>query len=302
MDFSIRLMKPEEHNFAYTQGAQILQDSGCIGHLRVDMDTNGTSFFTNWDDHTPELKTDAFKEEFDEMINALRFDEELGGILKNRESLRKFVNAVPQSSITEDNRSFGLRVDTDDYAYMVRMNPNRGEYAAYIYAYDRDMLNKQLEKEPITVLRVEPDKAPQKITIDSGLESLQREVDGWIEAVYPFEDPVAIVCNEEGKLDGLPMNRALRDEDGHIYDIIAGSFLVVGLTDDNFGSLTPDLMRKYSEKFRTPEAFLSIGGKILVFPQVEAKEQKSSVMGKLKDQTTTPKKDAPSKKHKEEIR
>ena len=53
--------------------------------------------------------------------------------------------------------------------------------------------------------------------IASGLESLQHEVGGYIEAIYPYKDPAALVCNEEGKLEGLPLNRALRDEDGDIY-------------------------------------------------------------------------------------
>ena len=58
--------------------------------------------------------------------------------------------------------------------------------------------------------------------------------------VYPFEDPVGLIVNEEGKINGLPLNRALRDEDNEIYDVIAGSFLVTGLTEDSFGSLTPE--------------------------------------------------------------
>ena len=57
-----------------------------------------------------------------------------------------------------------------------------------------------------------------------------------------IRDSVALVCNEEGKLEGLPLNRALRDEDGDIYDVVAGTFLVVGLTDDSFGSLTVEQM------------------------------------------------------------
>ncbi len=69
----------------------------------------------------------------------------------------------------------------------------------------------------IAVLIVEPGKEPYVKEIDSGLESLQHEVGGYIEAIYPYEDPVALVCNEEGKLEGLPLNRALRDEDGDIY-------------------------------------------------------------------------------------
>ena len=217
----------------------------------------------------------------------------------------------PESSITEDSIAFGVRVDTDDHAYMVRMNPNKGEYAAYIYAYDREMLDAYLEplqeqsveqEGPMTVLVVEPGKTPYVKEIDPGLASLQHEVDGWIEAVYPFEDPVAIVCNEEGKLNGLPLNRALiDDESGEIYDIVAGTFLVTGLTEDNFGSLNDEQIKKFSERFRHPEAFLQIGNQIIRIIQ-DVPKQKESLMDKLKNQPSTPKKDTPAKKHKEEIR
>ena len=88
--------------------------------------------------------------------------------------------------------------------------------------------------------------------IDSGLESLQHEVGGCIEASYPYEDPVALVCNEEGKLEGLPLNRALRDEDGDIYDVVAGTFMVFVLSDDSFGSLTLDHMHKFSDLVIVP--------------------------------------------------
>ena len=67
----------------------------------------------------------------------------------------------------------------------------------------------------IAVLIVEPGKEPYVKEIASGLE-----VGGYIEAIYPYEDPVALVCNEEGKLEGLPLNRALRDEDGDIYSFL----------------------------------------------------------------------------------
>ena len=79
-------------------------------------------------------------------------------------------------------------------------------------------------------LIVEPLKVPYVKEVGEELEDLQHEVGGYIEAVYPFEDEIAIVCNEEGKLNGLELNRALRGDDGEIYDIIAGKFLVVGLT------------------------------------------------------------------------
>lgn len=107
----------------------------------------------------------------------------------------------------------------------------------------------------ITVLVVEPGKAPYVKEIDYSLKSLQREVGGDIQAIYPFSEPVAIVCSETAKLDGLPLNRTLRDDAGEIYDIIAGAFLVVGLTEEDFGSLSPELIQHFTERFKRPEAF-----------------------------------------------
>lgn len=319
MDYSIRLMKPEEIDFAYTQDQQTLHSSGCIGHLRVDMDSTGTGFFSSWDTHSSSLEDEAFKAEFSELINALRFNEEMGGILTNRSSMYKFCHSIPESEITDDGRNFGFRVDTDKHAYMLRLNPNKGEYNAYIYAYDREMLDQFLEPaqeqvveqdDPITVLVVEPGKEPYVKEIDPGLKSLQHEVGGWIEAVYPFDDPVAIISNEEGKLNGLPLNRALiDDENGKINDIFAGTFLVTGLTEDNFGSLTDDQIKKFSERFRHPEAFLKMGNRIIRIIQ-DVPKPKESVMDKLKNHPAAPKKDTPvprskaerKTKHHEEVR
>ena len=120
--------------------------------------------------------------------------------------------------------------------------------------------------ETITVLVVEPGNRPYTKKIEPGLKSLQREVGGHIEAVYPFPEPVAIVCRETGKLDGCPLNRAMRDEAGTIYDIIAGTFLVVGLTEEDFGSLSPELLQAFSQRFQNPETFAMVNGELLAFP------------------------------------
>lgn len=115
-----------------------------------------------------------------------------------------------------------------------------------------------------TVLVVEPGRAPYVKEIDSGLKSLQSEVGGWIEAIYPFEEEVALICNEEGKLCGLPLNRALVNEDGEIYDIIAGTFLVVGIGTEDFCSLSDEYIKKFSDRFKKPEKFAEIDGKLIV--------------------------------------
>ncbi len=122
-----------------------------------------------------------------------------------------------------------------------------------------------MENKTIKVLCVEPGKHPYEKEIDSGLRSLQQEVGGDIEAVYPFEDPCAIVCAEEGKLLQYDLNRALRDEDGQIYDIVAGTFLIVGLGEEDFTSLSPELMKKYEKEFHAPEMFMRMGGHIQAF-------------------------------------
>lgn len=102
----------------------------------------------------------------------------------------------------------------------------------------------------MTVLLIKPGMEPEVVDIDSGLESLQEAVGGDIAATYPYEDPVAIICNDNGKIMNLPLNRALRDENGEIYDIIAGNFLIVGLTEEDFGSLSDELIGKYRSLFK----------------------------------------------------
>lgn len=121
-----------------------------------------------------------------------------------------------------------------------------------------------MDKDNITVLVVEPEKKPYVKSIPSGLVSLQREVGGYIQAIYPWDDPCAIICDEEGKLKGKALNRALRDEDGYIYDIVAGTFLVAGLIDDNFASLESKHIRKYAELFERPEIFIQAGDSLVV--------------------------------------
>ena len=99
------------------------------------------------------------------------------------------------------------------------------------------------------VLRIQPKKYPEVIEIDGSLESLQKEVAGPIQAVYPWDDPVALICNEEGKLaeDSFSnCNRVLHNEIGIPYDIVVGTFLIVGLTEDDFSDLSQELIQTKS--------------------------------------------------------
>lgn len=113
------------------------------------------------------------------------------------------------------------------------------------------------------ILMVEPDKVPYEKEIDNDLESLQAAVGGYIQAIYPYEEPVVLICNEDGKCMDLPLNRALRDENGEIYDILAGNFFIAGLGEENFTDLPDSLINKFKEQFRDPEKFVRIARKIL---------------------------------------
>ena len=116
------------------------------------------------------------------------------------------------------------------------------------------------------VLMVEPMKAPYTTELNNSLESLQKAVDGYIQVLYPFDDSACIICNEEGKLTGLPLNRAVRNESGEIYDIISGNMVITGLTEDDFCSLSDSQLDEYTRMFQHPETFIKIGREIIAIP------------------------------------
>lgn len=111
--------------------------------------------------------------------------------------------------------------------------------------------------EKITVLLVEPGKYPKQIEIEDTLEAMQEVVGGDIEEYMPFDDEVAIICNEEGKMNGSELNRAVYSKDKQILDVIAGKFFVAyaPFESESFLSMPKDLMKKYEDKFRYPERF-----------------------------------------------
>ena len=118
------------------------------------------------------------------------------------------------------------------------------------------------------VVVVGPKKKPMVQDISPDLESMQEIVGGPIQAIYPFEEPVALICNEEGKLLNLPLNRALRDEEGNVYDIISGTFFLCAAPPDSdrFAGLTDQQVKTYMERFAMPEMFLNVGGEMFVLP------------------------------------
>lgn len=116
------------------------------------------------------------------------------------------------------------------------------------------------------VLIVEPECRPEAREIDGSLESMQEIVGSLIQPIYPYDDSVALVCNDEGKLMNLPANRGLRDDTGQIYDIVFGTFFLCGIDSDHFRSLSSEQLERYRKRFYTPEMFWGMDGRIVCLP------------------------------------
>ena len=117
------------------------------------------------------------------------------------------------------------------------------------------------------VLIVEPRKAPRRADIPHTLRDMQRTVGGYIEIITPFDDPVVLVCDEEGKLKGYELNRAIADK-----DIIAGTFFLAGIDEEDLSDLPDDLAEKYEALFWYPQVFIRSPRGILVLSEDGAQE------------------------------
>lgn len=121
----------------------------------------------------------------------------------------------------------------------------------------------------MNVLVVEPGYLPYEKEIKDGadhLEQMQAIVGGLIEPIYPYHEEVAIVCNEEGLINGLPFNRSVPGGYGGVF----GTFFICGLGEEDFCSLPPDLMERFKKEFRNSEILLGFEGNEVVTLKVSS--------------------------------
>lgn len=136
----IRPLTEAERKYTYTQSTQIQGQTGCIGHLRGDFDKSGNGFFTTWNDHRTQWKTEEFKAELDDVVNALRSPEY--GLLMNRSAMRVYVAQYPESFFEGNHcAEYGFRAETEKHAFLFRCNPMQGDYNFYGYCYVKEYLD-----------------------------------------------------------------------------------------------------------------------------------------------------------------
>ena len=114
------------------------------------------------------------------------------------------------------------------------------------------------------VVLVEPGKKAVVKAIDGSLEGMQKTVGGLIEMIPIDDRGSCLICNEEGKINDLPLNRALVDEDGRLTDIIAGTFFVCGTDEEEFASLNDQTAEKYRKRFLLPEILMRFGKQYII--------------------------------------
>lgn len=122
--------------------------------------------------------------------------------------------------------------------------------------------------EMIQVVILEPRKPARPAAIENSLHEMQRIVGGNIEPLYLPDDTACIVCNDSGKIDGLPLNRAIRSDgpEHEIVEIIAGRCFICGCGEEDFVGLSKPQMQRYLAKFKYPEMFFSRNGTIEAVP------------------------------------
>ncbi len=152
-DYLKRAMTEAEDKYTFEQSSEINEKTGLIGYLRADFGVDGKGFYSSWEDWNKERKTPDFQLEFDEVINCLR---EEGDILSSRAAMSKYCRQTPQSQMTTEPHFYGVRVDTNFYAYLLRMNPEKGDYNLYCYCYERKWLDHHMKQAERGIRFIDP--------------------------------------------------------------------------------------------------------------------------------------------------
>ena len=150
----IRVLTQPEQKYTYAQSMQLEGQTGCIGHLRGDFGGSGNEFYTAWSDTKEQWKTDEFKAELDDVINALREDK---GLLHSRRDMAAFVRANPDAAFMGNYcTEYAFRVDTDKHAFLLRCNPTKGDYNFYCYCYVKEWLDKHISRAEKGIRFIDP--------------------------------------------------------------------------------------------------------------------------------------------------
>ena len=142
---TVRPMTQQEKLYCYTQSGQLRAQTGNIGYLRADMDLGGKGFYSTWNGFDQARNTPAFRQSLSKTVSYLCAGARPDAFLRDRDALASYCLRHPEARIG-DTDSFGFRVQDGEYAHMMRLCPERGEYNLYVYCYVSALLDSHLEK------------------------------------------------------------------------------------------------------------------------------------------------------------
>lgn len=124
-------------------------------------------------------------------------------------------------------------------------------------------LTKESKVGKIKIVLCEPGKMARVAEIDNTLADFQKTVKGYIEQVCPYDGDVAIICNEEGKFNGMKFNRAIYSgpQDDKINDFIFGPFFICNRSGADYSSLNEGQLDRFMKEFKYPERLTRLNGK-----------------------------------------
>lgn len=155
MELEIQTMQPGERLYAYRQSTQLEGQTGGIGRLRGDFGKDGREFFTTWEDGHGRYKTDAFRQEFDRVVNTLR---QPGGLFSGRSEMARFCHDHADAGFDGNYcREYGFRINTQQYSYLLRCHANPGDYNFYLFAYMTEHLDRHMENAGRGIRFITPD-------------------------------------------------------------------------------------------------------------------------------------------------
>lgn len=140
----IRPLTKAEWKYTYRQGFQIEMHTGCVGDIMGEFDSSGRELSTLWTARKGPRETDGFETERDGVIKALCIDKD--GLLRSRSAMSEYAAQNPES-VRQENGSteYGLRVETQEHAYLIRCNPAPEDYHFYCYCYAKKWLDNHIK-------------------------------------------------------------------------------------------------------------------------------------------------------------
>lgn len=263
-DLFINPITEDLEKYTFKQSNQLYQQTGCIGYLRADLGASGTEFFSTWNDTCTFFKTDEFKKEFDDLINALRLDEKYGRILGDRTKLAECCRNNAKQYSGMDNEYYGVTINTENYTYLLRLNPKIGQYNLYCYCFVKQYLETHLVAASRGIRFITPSYKPV-FTIPDGdkiriihsngekYDKICRYIDDYHTEVgdrlYHICEFAELMKNNGSKV--IPLRSSLPERAYNVHPT-DGSLIIItkgesGYTEANNGERDPEKNRKLAD-------------------------------------------------------